>query len=103
MCVLTGDMQDFDQTHAEHKGSISYHHIDVFNEEGMEGPPSAKALEFTQRYDPHYEGRYHSEISMNKAYKPGETGYYGFAFKIPENWVEYTTRLVRRNRGNRYL
>ena len=92
-CQSAGDKQDFDETHAEHKGSITYHHLDVFNEEGMVGPPSLKALEFTQRYDPAYKGRYHSEITLKKAYKTGDKGYYGFAFKIPENW-EWTDDIM---------
>ena len=39
-----------------------------------------------QVYDHNYHGRYHSEVGLSNAYKPGETVYYGFAFKIPNEW-----------------
>ncbi|GAP85924.1 putative polysaccharide lyase [Rosellinia necatrix] len=44
------------------------------------------ALKMTQVYDPSWTGRYHSEAVKYNAYKKGDTGFYGFAFRLQDNW-----------------
>ncbi|KAI1503309.1 polysaccharide lyase [Biscogniauxia marginata] len=44
------------------------------------------ALKMTQIYDPSWTGRYHSEAVKFNAYKKGDTGFYGFAFRLQEDW-----------------
>jgi hypothetical protein len=44
------------------------------------------ALKMTQIYDPNYTGRYHSEAVKYNVYKKGDTGFYGFAFRLQEDW-----------------
>ena len=43
-----------------------------------------------QDYDPKYRGRYHAEVIRYNASQLGMTSYYGFAFKLADNWV-YST------------
>ncbi|KAF3396393.1 hypothetical protein F1880_006616 [Penicillium rolfsii] len=40
----------------------------------------------TQIYDPSWSGRFHSEKSKAAVYKLGDQGFYGFAFRLQENW-----------------
>ncbi|KAK5996751.1 hypothetical protein PT974_02092 [Cladobotryum mycophilum] len=47
---------------------------------------SGSALKMTQTYTPGYTGRYHSEVDHNRGYKRGETWFYGFAFRLSEDW-----------------
>ena len=44
------------------------------------------ALKMTQMYDPNYHDRYHSEKIEHNAYSRGTTGFYGFAFRLQDNW-----------------
>ena len=44
------------------------------------------ALKMTQVYDPSYSGRYHSEVRTTNVYRRGDTGFYGFAFRLQDGW-----------------
>ncbi|KAL2672160.1 hypothetical protein Neosp_012858 [[Neocosmospora] mangrovei] len=44
------------------------------------------ALKMTQTYTPGYTGRYHSEVDHNQGYKRGDQLFYGFAFRLSEQW-----------------
>ncbi|TVY33209.1 hypothetical protein LSUB1_G007201 [Lachnellula subtilissima] len=44
------------------------------------------ALKMTQTYDSSYTGRYHSEVHHYNAMKKGDTGFYGFAFRLEADW-----------------
>jgi len=44
------------------------------------------AIKVTQTYDPSYTGRYHAEVHRGTGYKRGETGFYGFAFRLSDTW-----------------
>ena len=75
----SGTLNGWDFHWSEHKGSIEESNIDYFA-----GPTS---LKFTQKYDPKYYGRYHSEVQVTDAASMGEKGYYGFAFMLDKDWV----------------
>ncbi|KAK4186737.1 polysaccharide lyase [Podospora australis] len=62
----------------EHKGTLSTTSSVFFDQ-----PPSIVA---EQTYDPSYTGRYHSEVRVLNAYQHGQTRFYGFAFRLPDNW-----------------
>lgn len=47
---------------------------------------NGRCLKFTQTYDPSYRLRYHAEVVLQNATKRDETEYYGFAFKLADNW-----------------
>jgi hypothetical protein len=47
---------------------------------------SGTAIKVTQTYDPGYTGRYHSEVHHFQAYHRGEQGFYGFAFRLQDDW-----------------
>ncbi|KAK5662962.1 hypothetical protein OQA88_6374 [Cercophora sp. LCS_1] len=51
-----------------------------------EGP---SALKMTQTYVPGYTGLYHSEVHAYNAYVQGQMRFYGFWFRLSENW-EFT-------------
>ncbi|KAH8595883.1 polysaccharide lyase [Bisporella sp. PMI_857] len=74
----TGTKAGWDYIHEEHNG-----HVDAVTNVIYEG---SSALKMTQIYDPGYSGRYHSEVHHNGAYRRGDTGFYGFAFRLQENW-----------------
>ncbi|TVY82839.1 hypothetical protein LSUE1_G002637 [Lachnellula suecica] len=44
------------------------------------------ALKMTQVYQSGFTGRYHSEVHHYNAMKKGDTGFYGFAFRLQEDW-----------------
>ncbi|KAG0650847.1 hypothetical protein D0Z07_2320 [Hyphodiscus hymeniophilus] len=45
------------------------------------------ALKMTQTYQgTGYTGRYHSEVIHNNGEKKGDTGFYGFAFRLQDDW-----------------
>lgn len=44
------------------------------------------AIKVTQTYDPSWTGRYHSEVHSTRGYHRGETGFYGFAFRLSDTW-----------------
>src|ERR1700754_1470107 len=74
----TGTIAGWDSTNHEHNGSI----LDVTNVV-YNGPTAIKAI---QVYDPSYSGRYHSEVVRNNVYRRGDTGFYGFMFRLQNDW-----------------
>ncbi|KAG4441027.1 hypothetical protein IFR05_003482 [Cadophora sp. M221] len=45
------------------------------------------SIKMTQTYIPSgYTGRYHSEVHKFNAYKRGDTGFYGFTFRLSKDW-----------------
>lgn len=71
----------WDFVREEHQGTVEQV-TNVFYEGGT-------ALKMTQRYDPNYNGRYHSEVDHNDGYKRGDTRFYGFMFRLSDTW-EFT-------------
>lgn len=63
----------------EHKGSIQEVSNVVYNN-------GTHALKFTQIWDPSWGQRFHSEKIETEVYKLGDQGFYGFAFRLQENW-----------------
>ncbi|KAH7360823.1 polysaccharide lyase-domain-containing protein [Rhexocercosporidium sp. MPI-PUGE-AT-0058] len=58
--------------------------IDQVSNVWYESPTSIK---MTQTYIPSgYTGRYHSEVHKFNAYKKGDTGFYGFMFRLSQDW-----------------
>jgi len=74
----TGTTSGWDSTNQEHLGSVQQVTNVVYQ--------GSTALKMTQIYDSSYSGRYHSEVVKNNVYKRGDTGFYGFAFRLQENW-----------------
>ncbi|RYP42062.1 hypothetical protein DL767_000574 [Monosporascus sp. MG133] len=74
----TGTLSGWDQTYTENKGTVQEVTNMVYK-----GPT---ALKMTQVWDPNWSGRFHSEVFKYNAYKKGDTGFYGFAFRLQENW-----------------
>ncbi|KAJ5352401.1 hypothetical protein N7452_001375 [Penicillium brevicompactum] len=74
----TGTTSGWSSTNQEHSGTVQEVTNVVYK-----GPT---ALKMTQVYDSSYTGRYHSEVVKNNVYKRGDTGFYGFAFRLQENW-----------------
>ncbi|KAJ5109972.1 hypothetical protein N7532_002617 [Penicillium argentinense] len=74
----TGTTSGWDSINHEHKGTV----VQVTNVVDQ----GSTALKMTQTYDSSYSGRYHSEVVKNNVYKRGDTGFYGFAFRLQENW-----------------
>lgn len=74
----TGTTSGWDSTNKEHSGTVQQVTNVVY-----QGPT---ALKMTQIYDPSYSGRYHSEVVKNNVYKRGDSGFYGFAFRLQDNW-----------------
>ncbi|WNG41711.1 hypothetical protein F0U60_54565 [Archangium minus] len=74
----TGTLSGWNSINREHKGSVN----EVTNVT-YEGPT---ALKMTQIYDPSYRGRYHSEVVKHNVYRRGDTGFYGFAFRLQQDW-----------------
>lgn len=44
------------------------------------------ALKMTQIYDSSWSGRFHSEKAKSAVYKLGDQGFYGFAFRLQQDW-----------------
>lgn len=74
----TGTTGGWDFINREHKGTV-----DQVSNVVYEG---STALKMTQTYDPAWTGRYHSEVVKNNVYRRGDTGYYGFAFRLSDTW-----------------
>lgn len=74
----TGTLVGWDATNQEHWGTVQ----EVTNVV-LEAPT---ALKMTQVYDPNYTGRYHSEVVKRDVYSLGDTGFYGFSFRLQQNW-----------------
>jgi hypothetical protein len=74
----TGTKSGWDSFSIEHSGTVQ-----EVTDVTYEGPSAIKA---TQTYDPNYSGRYHSEAVHNNGYKLGDTGFYGFTFRLQQDW-----------------
>ncbi|KAI1356885.1 polysaccharide lyase [Xylaria sp. FL0043] len=74
----TGTMSGWDEYTHEDKGTVQEVTNVVYK--------GSTALKMTQVYDPSWTGRYHSEAVKYNVYKKGDTGFYGFAFRLQEDW-----------------
>ncbi|KAI0540735.1 polysaccharide lyase [Xylaria digitata] len=74
----TGTLSGWDTTNHENKGTVQEVTNVVYK--------GSTALKMTQVYDPSWTGRYHSEAVKYNVYKKDDTGFYGFAFRLQENW-----------------
>lgn len=74
----TGTLSGWNSLNLEHNGSLK----EVTNVT-YEGPTAIKA---TQTYDPTYTERYHSEVVKHNVYRRGDTGFYGFMFRLQSDW-----------------
>jgi hypothetical protein len=74
----TGTTSGWDFINQEHSGTVQQVTNVVYE--------GSTALKMMQTYDPNYNGRYHSEVVKNNVYKLGDTGFYGFAFRLQQDW-----------------
>ncbi len=74
----TGTTSGWNSINQEHYGSVTQVSNVVYQ--------GASAIKVTQVYDPSYNGRYHSEVVKNNVYHRGDTGFYGFAFRLQNDW-----------------
>ncbi|OAA36796.1 glucuronan lyase A [Beauveria brongniartii RCEF 3172] len=74
----SGTLQGWDYVRREHKGTVD----SVTNVSYKSGT----ALKMTQTYDPSYHGRYHAEVDHNDGYSRGDERFYGFMFRVSDNW-----------------
>ncbi|KAI1073711.1 polysaccharide lyase family 20 protein [Whalleya microplaca] len=74
----TGTTAGWDTFTQEHEGTVT-EVTNVF----YRGP---SALKMTQIHDASYTGRYHSEAVHYNAYKRGDAGFWGFAFRLQSDW-----------------
>ena len=73
-----GSLSGWDGFNEEHSGTVTQV-SNVYLE-----PPTA--LKMIQTYDPNYHDRYHSEAWKLNAYTIGNTGFYGFSFRLSSEW-----------------
>lgn len=73
-----GTLSGWNSINQEHWGSVTQVSNVVYQ--------GASAIKVTQVYDPSYSGRYHSEVVKNNVYRRGDTGFYGFAFRLQSDW-----------------
>ncbi|KAK8116825.1 uncharacterized protein PG998_005106 [Apiospora kogelbergensis] len=83
-----GTMSGWDTYNHEHKGKVQEANNPVFPDITKQGT----SLSMTQVYDKNWKGRYHSEAVKYNVYKKGDTGFYGFAFRLQDDW-EFTKGL----------
>ncbi|KAJ2978818.1 hypothetical protein NQ176_g3606 [Zarea fungicola] len=74
----SGTLSGWDASRHEHKGTVEQ----VTNVAYKTGT----SLKMTQTYDPNYHDRYHSEVDHNDGYSRGDERFYGFMFRVSENW-----------------
>ncbi|KAI2623931.1 polysaccharide lyase family 20 protein [Hypomontagnella submonticulosa] len=74
----TGTKSGWDTFTHEHKGTVDEVKDDVYK--------GSTALRMTQIHDAGYSGRYHSEAVKYNVYRKGESGFYGFAFRLQPDW-----------------
>ncbi|KAI1821737.1 polysaccharide lyase [Xylaria intraflava] len=74
----TGTMSGWDGTIHENQGTVEEVTNVVYK--------GTTALKMTQTYTPGYTGRYHSEVKKYDVWQKGDTGFYGFAFRLQEDW-----------------
>jgi hypothetical protein len=84
----TGTLAGWDTFTHENKGTVQEVTNLVYN--------GTTALKMTQVYDPSWTGRYHSEAVKYNAYKKGDTGFYGFAFRLQADWELVQTQTFQR-------
>ncbi|KAJ5972896.1 uncharacterized protein N7479_002814 [Penicillium vulpinum] len=73
-----GTTSGWDKINQEHHGTVKQVTDQVYK--------GTTALKMTQIYDASYSGRYHSEVVKNNVYKRGDTGAYGFSFRLQDDW-----------------
>ncbi|KAJ7672943.1 polysaccharide lyase [Mycena rosella] len=69
----------WDSIQTEHEGTAQQVTNVVYGTGGT-------AIKVTQTYDASYTGRYHSELHHTQGYHLGEQGFYGFAFRLSQDW-----------------
>lgn len=74
----TGTTGGWDSINQEHNGYVTEVTNVVYK--------GSTAIKTGQFYDPSYNGRYHSEVVKNNVYHRGDTGFYGFAFRLQSDW-----------------
>ncbi|KAL4876200.1 polysaccharide lyase [Aspergillus karnatakaensis] len=74
----TGTTSGWDATNQEHNGKVEQVSNVVYE--------GSSAIKVTQTYDSNYTGRYHSEVVKDNVYSRGDVGFYGFAFRLQEDW-----------------
>jgi Polysaccharide lyase len=74
-----GTMSGWDGANVEHEGTLFQVTNVVYK--------GSTAIKATQTYDRSYTGRYHSEVMHSNGYKLGDASYYGFAFRLAEDWA----------------
>ena len=85
---LTAQASPIFQNHGTYSGWDGYNHehSGTVQEVSNVVYEASSALKMTQVYDPSYDGRYHSEVIKNNVYQRGQTGFYGFAFRLQQDW-----------------
>lgn len=73
-----GNLNGWDYIRRENKGTV-----EAVTNVAYKG---GNALKMTQTYTSGYTGRYHSEVDHNQGYKRGDQLFYGFAFRLSEQW-----------------
>lgn len=73
-----GTLAGWDNVLKEHLGTVEEVTNVVY-----EGPT---AIKVTQTWDPAWNGRFHSEVHRRQGYHRGETGFYGFMFRLQQDW-----------------
>ncbi|PLN85834.1 hypothetical protein BDW42DRAFT_160121 [Aspergillus taichungensis] len=73
-----GTNKGWDGENEENKGSVEVDTKIFYSK------PSS--LKMTQVFDADYDGRYHSEVFKENVYKRGDSGAYGFRFRLDESW-----------------
>ena len=74
----TGTTSGWNSINQEHNGSVTSVTNVVYK--------GSTAIKCTQVFDSSYTGRYHSEVVKNDVYRLGDTGFYGFAFRLQADW-----------------
>jgi len=82
----SGRKSGWDETFCEGHGIVTEVDQNCFSS-------SSSCLKFEQTYDQRYQGRYHCETRSYDAASEGRTSYYGFAFKLADDW-EYDDNRV---------
>lgn len=74
----TGHTSGWSQVFEEHNGTVETVSNVVYK--------GSTAIKCRQLYDSGYNGRYHSEVIKNNVKQRGDTGFYGFAFRLSSSW-----------------
>ena len=90
--VLTGGGESFATVIFHNTGttsgwsSMNQEHNGTVQEVSNLAYAGTTSIKVTQVYDASYTGRYHSEVVKNDVYRRGDSGFYGFAFRLQNNW-----------------